>query len=362
MKSSQVSERSLAFFIGASGRTHVRTIRRPVAMKLTEPAKALLQRDPEGFIQQYGLKYIHSISYGGSFLGSCTLNSVQTADSRDVQAFAGFSVSKGLFSASGSAEFQDKRTSANLNVSVHINARWVGGTDIGPNFDDPEGLRTMFENWESSWRTHATPLRISTRRWIDSAEVQAIVHNMSVDDQALFSVPDATRAIAREISSENAKVSLVDTSVRLALAWTETRDYPAVEACLNILSRDVTDKLIRIELMTEADMLDIQTQWLAGNHSWFEADDFQDRYDGCVGSVEIPSPTPAPAPKTCTDTKKNPCTAHPIDWYQPSCSSKHGHGYERIGWEHCSAVFGGRYICRKTWTCTQPHGAADCCR
>ena len=44
MKNSQVSEKSLAFFIGASGRTQTRTIKRPVAMILTVPAKALLEQ------------------------------------------------------------------------------------------------------------------------------------------------------------------------------------------------------------------------------------------------------------------------------------------------------------------------------
>lgn len=79
-----------------------------------------------------------------------------------------------------------------------------------------------------------------------------------------------------------------------------------------------------------------------------------------------PAPTPAPAPlptwKPCKDTKRNYCTAHPIDWYQPSCSSAHGSGYVKVSWEHCNTVFSARYICERIWTCTQDHGAADCCR
>lgn len=64
--------------------------------------------------------------------------------------------------------------------------------------------------------------------------------------------------------------------------------------------------------------------------------------------------------KTCTHNKKNGCTAHPLDWYQDSCSS-HGSGYVYIGWEYCGQPFSGRYLCRKTWTCTQRFWEADCC-
>jgi len=53
----------------------------------------------------------------------------------------------------------------------------------------------------------------------------------------------------------------------------------------------------------------------------------------------------------CEDTVKNPCTAHPINLYQPSCDVEHGEGYEGINWEHCDAGLGGRYICRKKFTC-----------
>jgi len=288
IKTSQVSEKSLAFFIGASGRTQTRTIQRPVDMRLTAPAKALLQQDPEGFINRHGLKYIHAMTYGGSFLGSVTMNSRETADSRDTEAMASFSVTSGFFSASGSTEFQNKVRQENLNISIFINSKWTGGSDINANFSNPETLSNMFQEWDRSWRAHPAPLTVSTRRWIDSAEVQEIVNSMSAEHQALFDSPDISFAIRREITDENARVALTDTSVRRALAWRETQQMPAVRSCLTAVSREVSGKLMKIEGLNDAKLLIIQGQWLSGNYSWFQASSFQDRYLSCVETVEIP--------------------------------------------------------------------------
>merc|ERR1719188_247985 len=97
----------------------------PIALKLTDQARDLLSQNPQGFIQQYGL---------GSFLGSVTVSSRQTSDSTDVDAFASLSVNKGLFSASGAAEFRDQQDANNLEVDTYINALWSGGSDIVANF------------------------------------------------------------------------------------------------------------------------------------------------------------------------------------------------------------------------------------
>jgi len=64
--------------------------------------------------------------------------------------------------------------------------------------------------------------------------------------------------------------------------------------------------------------------------------------------------------KDCERNKKNGCTAHPLDWYQDSCS-KHGNGFVKVGWEYCGQPFSGRYLCRKTWTCAQSPFEDDCC-
>jgi len=367
MKRSQVTEKSLAFFIGASGTTQTRSIKNPGELKLTSAASSLLRSNPREFIARYGLRYIHSITYGGSFLGSVTLNSKNTVDERDIEAMAGFSVNKGLWSVSGSTEFQNKMSSENLDISTFINAQWVGGSNISQDYQTPATLNAMFEAWDGSWRENPAPITVITRRWIDSVDVQSIINSMSAADKELFNVPDVSGAMSSEISNENAQLALVDASLRRALVWNEIQSDSTRLSCLNSLSRDVSAQLMRIDLLTDSDVLIIQQQWLAGNYSWFVANSLNARYLSCVDGVTPPTPaptpvpTPAPTTRDCNDIKKNPCTAHPIDWYQPKCTI-HGSGYREVGWEHCSAIFGGRYLCQKLWTCSQRHDAPNCCR
>lgn len=287
MKRSQVSERSIAFFIGASARSHTRTIQDPIAMKLTPTAKALLQENPREFIELYGLRYIHGISYGGSFLGSVTLNSIETKDEKDVQACANFSATGGLFSASGSTEFQNTVSQYNLDISTFINAQWVGGHNIVQDYRTPETLNNMFQQWDSSWRLNPAPKLITTRRWIDSEEVQEIVKAMSDEDKELFYADDVTKAIQTEISKEVAQVTLTQTSVNLALVWKEVEADQSTKSCLTQLSNDLTAKLITVSLLDDSSVLNIQERWLLMDYSWFQAGELHNRYLQCVKDVKL---------------------------------------------------------------------------
>lgn len=73
--------------------------------------------------------------------------------------------------------------------------------------------------------------------------------------------------------------------------------------------------------------------------------------------VSSPSAVTFPA-KSCTSTKLNGCTAHPIAWYQGNCNA-HGAGYTATSWQYCGA--GGQYICTKSYTCSVTHLYHDCC-
>lgn len=71
-----------------------------------------------------------------------------------------------------------------------------------------------------------------------------------------------------------------------------------------------------------------------------------------------------PTPKRhCSIKKYNPCTAHPIAWYQPSCT-EHGKGFKKVDWEHCAGGFSGRYVCLWEYTCQSPSSTEsyyECC-
>jgi len=374
MKRSQVSEKSLAFFVGSSGISQTRSIINPGGMKLTSAAKDILQTNPREFIARHGLRYIHSITYGGSFLGSVTLNSKQTVDDSDIDVMAEFSVTggekdekDGVFSVDGSAKFQRTLSKQNLNISVFINAQWGGGSNIPQDYESPATLYAMFKAWEGSWRAHPSPIKIITRRWSDSTEVQGIINSMSAADKELFNVPDVTPAMSKVISEEGAQVALIDSSLRKALTWKEIRGDQTILSCLNGLSRDVSAQLIRIDLLTDPEVSRIQQQWLSGDYSWFVAGSLKQRYTRCVQGVKVPTPaptprpTPAPSRKTCKVEEKNGCTAFPLSWYQAKCEAR-GYGWEKKGDEKCAFGLAGRYICEKRWTCTQPWGKPNCCR
>ena len=81
---------------------------------------------------------------------------------------------------------------------------------------------------------------------------------MSAENKELFNVPDLTQAIPREISDENARIVLTDTSLRKALTWNEIRKDGETQACLNDLNRDVSAKLMLIDSLDEVAKLTIQ--------------------------------------------------------------------------------------------------------
>merc|ERR1719330_1266439 len=117
-------------------------------------------QDPQQFISRHGLRYVHTITYGGSFLGSVTLNSKETVSDRDIGAFADFSVNTGLFTVGGSTDFQEALSQSNLNVSLFINAQWTGGSGIRQDYHSPETLNNMFQDWDGSWRANPAPITI----------------------------------------------------------------------------------------------------------------------------------------------------------------------------------------------------------
>merc|ERR1711920_962573 len=181
MKRSQVSEKAQAFFIGASGRTSTRTLDNPGALKLTSTAKQLLTANASMFLQFYSSTFVHTLTYGGSFLGSVTLHGKETSDDRDINAFASFSVNKGIFSAGGNTSFQNTINEKTGRIEMFMSADWKGG-QVEQDYSAPEKLGDMFRSWDSTWRTSPAPLTLLTRRWIDLVEVQEVVFGLPADE------------------------------------------------------------------------------------------------------------------------------------------------------------------------------------
>jgi hypothetical protein len=285
LERSQVGERSIAFFIGGSGLSKVRSIRNPLSMKLTPAAKDLLTNDPRRFTELHGLKYVYSINYGGSFLGSFTLNSRNTSDVRDMEAFASVSVNSGLFSVSGQTDFQNTLEQQSSSISTFAGSDWKGGSGINIDYNTPAGMGNMFSQWDRSWRSSPEPLNVVTRRWIDSEEVQVIVHSMSPEDMALFYDDDISPVMQREISEENAKIMRLEHSVELALSWPVTDSVESVRTCFSNLRRELVTQRLHIDTLNDTDVLAIQRQWSNNDQSWFVSDQLSASYANCMSLV-----------------------------------------------------------------------------
>merc|ERR1719350_1531426 len=285
MKRSQVSEKSTAFFIGASGRTSTRSLNNPQNLKLTSTAKQLLSVNSSMFLQFYSSTFVHTLTYGGSFLGSVTINSKETSDDRDISAFASFSVNKGLFSASGNTSFKNTINEKTGKVSVFMSADWRGG-QVEQDYGSPEKLGGMFRSWDSTWRQNPAPLTLVTRRWIDLVEVQEVAFGLPPDQMMLFFTDTISPIIQKKISVENSAIMKVESSVRQALSWLATAADATLRTCLENLRDDIQRKRIGIDAMDDSQVLAIQAQFLASDLSWFESATYESRYSSCVGSAD----------------------------------------------------------------------------
>jgi len=285
MKRSQVSEKAQAFFIGASGRTSTRTLDNPGALKLTSTAKQLLTANASMFLQFFSSTFVHTVTYGGSFLGSVTVNSKETSDDRDINAFAAFSVNKGIFSASGNSSFQNTINEKTGKVEIFMSADWKGGQPQ-QDYSSPEKMGDMFRSWDSTWRANPAPLTLVTRRWIDLVEVQEVAFGLPPDQMMLFFTDTISPIIQKRISVENSAIMKVESSVRQALSWLATAADATLRTCLENLRDDIQRKRIGIDAMDGSQVLAIQAQFLNSDLSWFESNDYHSRYTNCVGDAD----------------------------------------------------------------------------
>ena len=153
IESSSVTEESVSHFIGGTVAANVERIRHPQNLKLNPSAKAVLQIDPMGFLSTYGQYFVTAITYGGSFLGSYTMNSRNSANSDELKAEASFSYSGGLYSASGSLEFMDKQATLEESLEIKADYRCIPDTGAAREVpENPAALNKIYTDWSVSAR------------------------------------------------------------------------------------------------------------------------------------------------------------------------------------------------------------------
>jgi len=214
-----------------------------------------------------------------------TVNSKETSDDRDINAFASFSVNKGVFSAGGNSSFQNTINEKTGRIEVFISADWKGG-QVQQDYSSADKMGDMFRSWDSTWRASPAPLTLVTRRWIDLVDVQEVVFGLPSDELMLFFTDTISPIIQNRISVENAAIMKVESSVRQALSWLATASDATLRTCLENLRDDIQRKRIGVDAMDDSQVLAIQGQFLNSDLSWFESDDYQSRYTSCVGDAD----------------------------------------------------------------------------
>lgn len=285
LQDSKVTRDSIAFFIGAGGKTRLRQISQPGSLKLGRVAKSYLTHKPEWFLQTFGFGYVNTIADGGSFLGSFTVNTQDSIDTTDITAYVKASYSTGVYTMSGSAEFQRITRTKTGRVSIHADAQTVGGSGIVvKTFNQPSDMARLFRKWQLAWRHHPAPITAWTRRWLDSVDVQAIVLVFPDHLYQLFVMDSITPFMQKIISEENAKNKRLMTTAQRAIEWKGNQTW---RHCLTPLLSEIETKQMMID--TELDdlkALQIGIAHSKGNFSFFQANDFESKFLHCVGGAE----------------------------------------------------------------------------
>lgn len=86
LKKSKHSTNSYSYYVGQHITMKQVKIKNIHAIKLTDAAFGLLERDPERFVATFGRSFVHNIQYGASFLGSATLTSTNSTGTENLSA------------------------------------------------------------------------------------------------------------------------------------------------------------------------------------------------------------------------------------------------------------------------------------
>lgn len=203
VQTSAVTHSSVAFFYGGAGTYRQRQVLRPGSLKLKSIWKRYLKNEPKGFLARFGMGYVHTIQDGGSFLGSFTINTANSADTRDISAFVDISQRFGIFTATGSVKFGETATTKKGRVEIHAKANIVGGHGtLVSSFGEPLDMVKLFNSWQKTWRTNPKPISVLTSKWRDSRDVQGIVNFFSEPDWRLFMLRDISSVVQEMISKE----------------------------------------------------------------------------------------------------------------------------------------------------------------
>merc|ERR1711865_75341 len=165
MTTSEMSLESVSHIVSGTTYTHNKRIRNAQKLKLTEPAKDLLNTDRERFIRQFGLTFVQSITEGGSFMGTFNMVAKKSSSQQELKAEASFKYEGGVYSAKGSAKFEGRQKEEPSNT--RITAEWKGTPDPylssgnRGEISSPAQMMRVYGNWSETVKDTPAPINLT---------------------------------------------------------------------------------------------------------------------------------------------------------------------------------------------------------
>lgn len=271
LKSSKSSESSIGFFCGSSLRSRSRYVQNPQGLKWSTGAKWLLGFSPDFFAKQHGLEYVYKIDYGGSFLGSFTINTRTDEQQDSLEVFADIAVQKPSFNAELAGKFNAAKSAVSSNITLYASAKWSGSTGIKQDYSDPGTVGKMFDEWESGVRSAPVPLAVYTRQWTDSPDFSQVLQNLAMAGESaklfqamqLFNTSKATAEFRSLLGQESAKLTFVSETIDRAITLTPEGNK-ARKTCFHLTKKKVVRAIIRIQQLDDISATQEEHDYNAG--------------------------------------------------------------------------------------------------
>jgi len=210
-------------------------------------------------------------------------------------------------------------------VEVVGAATWTGGGNVSLNSTTPFEIGNTFRQWASSTTVGPAPTVIGIGRWIDIEEVMEVYVSLLLSNSSnsslpnssnsslrcLFRFPDEIVIVAEDLSKENAKTIGISASIRRALAWETVKSNASLSIKFQHLQDRVLTHQSEIDSTTHSKALERQEEILAGNWSWFVADDFEDEYITLLTEVMSELETTTTATTTSIEVSIESSAANP---------------------------------------------------
>lgn len=238
---SEMTTTSVSYMIGSTQRTDVKRVKNPLKLKLTDTAATLLKKNPTKFLQLYGYHFIDSITYGGSFIGSFTLNAKSKKQSSSLKTEAAASYDSGIYDVKGSAKFQQNR--AKFNSDIDVSSGWSAnryppgsGSAV---ISVPEDLGNLYTRWMNFiiQKGNGVPVFVNVNSWYASEDVQNIVNAQNFigdakEFQGINISPNTMHEATKERSNTKQLIKILE---RYLSSYPKSERSPATDDKVNAL-------------------------------------------------------------------------------------------------------------------------------